>query len=492
MGFLSDAGELDDLREGQYLEFKEAAFSLPRDMWETYSAFANAEGGEIVLGVREDKESHRFYLDGVPNPDDLIAEFWSTVRNKQKVERDVMLFDGVETVRANGVDLVVVSVPRAERGEKPVRVYDRSEKSFVAYVRRGPGDFKATDSDISLMRYDGIPGADRKALSQFGMDCFDQETVARYRSIYASSKPKSPWNQDSTEDFLYHIGALAKGRDSSLHPTQAGLLAFGYEYEITNYLPQYLLDYREETSGNLRWDDRVVSQSGDWSGNLVDFYLSVSDRLNRYFKMPYSTDETGTRHGSRNVVTEAANEAVVNALVHAYYGEKSEVRIVLKSDSLVVVNSGSMLIDRDIAIAGGASETRNPTLMRIFSFIGASDRAGSGLFDIWLTWQKVFGREPVLSESHAPSTVKIELPLLGNTMNKVKEERNGREVTTRVSDDDLLNVIASSLHGMLAKDVRDATGMSERSAQERVKALADEGKLRKVKEGRSFRYFVRE
>ena len=45
---------------------------------------------------------------------------------------------------------------------------------------------------------------------------------------------------------------------------------------------------------------------------------------------------------------------------------------------------------------------------------------------------------------------------------------------------------------MLAKDVRDATGMSERSAQERVKALADEGKLRKVKEGRSFRYFVRE
>lgn len=118
MGFLSDAGELDDLREGQYLEFKEAAFSLPRDMWETYSAFANAEGGEIVLGVREDKESHRFYLDGVPNPDDLIAEFWSTVRNKQKVERDVMLFDGVETVRANGVDLVVVSVPRAEREKK--------------------------------------------------------------------------------------------------------------------------------------------------------------------------------------------------------------------------------------------------------------------------------------------------------------------------------------------------------------------------------------
>ena len=83
MGFLSDAGELDDLREGQYLEFKEAAFSLPRDMWETYSAFANAEGGEIVLGVREDKESHRFYLDGVPNPNCGILEH----RKKQTKSR---------------------------------------------------------------------------------------------------------------------------------------------------------------------------------------------------------------------------------------------------------------------------------------------------------------------------------------------------------------------------------------------------------------------
>ena len=29
------------------------------------------------------------------------------------------------------------------------------------------------------------------------------------------------------------------------HPTVAGLLMFGYEYEITNEFPQYFLDYRE-------------------------------------------------------------------------------------------------------------------------------------------------------------------------------------------------------------------------------------------------------
>ena len=194
---------------------------------------------------------------------------------------------------------------------------------------------------------------------------------------------------DSDEDFLYHIGALAKGHDGKLHPTQAGLLAFGHEYEITNYAPQYLLDYREESSGSRRWDDRIVSQSGDWSGNLIDFYYLVTERLLRHFKMPFSTDETGTVHGALNPVTEAANEAVANALVHAYYGANGSIRIILKEDQLSVSNPGSLLVDWRVAVAGGFSETRNPTLMRIFGFIGVSDRAGSGLQQIWETWQNI-------------------------------------------------------------------------------------------------------
>lgn len=108
-------------------------------------------------------------------------------------------------------------------------------------------------------------------------------------------QPESPWVTDSDEDFLYHVGAAACDGKGTIRPTRAGLLAFGYEYEITDYLPQYLLDYREEADDSDRWSDRVYSMSGDWSGNIIDFYLTVSQRLKSHFKAPFGTDEFGSR-----------------------------------------------------------------------------------------------------------------------------------------------------------------------------------------------------
>ena len=53
---------------------------------------------------------------------------------------------------------------------------------------------------------------------------------------------------------------------------------FGYEYEIVREFPHYFLDYQEHDaleSTQNRWVDRLVSNSGDWSGNLYDFFFQV-------------------------------------------------------------------------------------------------------------------------------------------------------------------------------------------------------------------------
>ncbi len=267
-----------------------------------------------------------------------------------------------------------------------------------------------------------------------------------------------------------------------MRPTRAGLLAFGNEYDITALFPHFLLDYRRETSGELRWDDHVVSTSGDWSGTLIDFYFTVANRIDRALAAPFKVDSSGMRHISSSDIKDSVHEAVANALVHAYYGSNSTVRVVLHPDRLTVTNSGSFLIDRAVAIEGGFSEPRNPTLMRIFGQVGVIDRAGSGLCKILTTWRSMDWQEPLLLETHAPAEVRMELPMRAVPAKNAAIKPIGNESILEVCDE--AGFITAAL-------LSQRFGLSVRAAQKRLKYLEEAGELEHVRTGKSYRYVRR-
>jgi len=61
--------------ETDAVEFKLAKGGVPASFWESYSAFANTDGGVIMLGVKEDNGKHSVV--GVTNANKLVADVWN-------------------------------------------------------------------------------------------------------------------------------------------------------------------------------------------------------------------------------------------------------------------------------------------------------------------------------------------------------------------------------------------------------------------------------
>ena len=186
-----------------------------------------------------------------------------------------------------------------------------------------------------------------------------------------------------------------------MHPTRAGLLMFGYEYEIAAEYPNYFLDYKE-SFGDGRWDDRIVTSSGDWSGNVFDFWLRVSPKLTANLKRPFALD--GLYRVDNTPLHGALREALVNMLFHAdYYGETNSTAV--KSEfSVAFSNSGTMLVPLDVAEMGGISSTRNPTL----SSVKNSQAALEALLDVSASIRRS-DVEEALGVSKATATKLVDL-----------------------------------------------------------------------------------
>lgn len=112
------------------------------------------------------------------------------------------------------------------------------------------------------------------------------------------------------------IGTTKRDNDNNkLHLTCSGLLMFGDEYKIVREFPEYFLDYREMLDPNIRWTDRLYSSTGEWSGNIFDFYFRVYNKLIVYVKVPFEMSDDGNRIDD-TPVHKALREALANCLTN--------------------------------------------------------------------------------------------------------------------------------------------------------------------------------
>ena len=388
-----DIKMFDNYKEGNRIEAKNAKGGLPHSIWETYSAFANTYGGVIILGAEELKDGS-FITSGIKNADKLIKDFWNIINNISKVSINLLTENDVNVYDYNNDVIIVINIPMAKRELKPVYIDNNIFNG--TYKRNNEGDFHCTPLQVKSMLRDQSEESDTKVLDKLGIDSLNFESIHGYRNRYKYSKEGRVWEDLSDNDFLEMIGAIKLGEDNKLHPTSAGLLMFGNEYKIMYEFVEYFLDYREVLDSSIRWTDRLHSQSGDWSGNLYDFYFRVYNKLIKNVKVPFKME--GGFRVDDTPVHKVLREVLANTLINADYYVPRGIVIIQNNDSIRFENPGSIRVGKYQMLKGGESDPRNKTLMKMFNLIDIGERAGSGIPQLLKVWNDEGFEEPVIDE----------------------------------------------------------------------------------------------
>lgn len=405
-----DLKEIFKSSEKVNVEVKAAQGGIPNSIWETYSSFANTFGGTIILGIGEDKETKKFIPVGVSEPQKMLSDIWNTLNNRQKISANILLEHHVYVAECDGLDYVVIEVPRADRRDKPIFVGTDMFKG--SFKRNHEGDYHCSKEDvIAMLRDQSDTSADSRVLDNVSIDVLNADSIKAYRSRFKLIREEHVWNKLPTNEFLMKIGAAKISElDGKIHPTLGGLIFFGEFINIMDELPNFFLDYRERMSTETRWSDRVCSGDGDWSGNVFDFYYRVIDRLTADVKRPFMLDEKLTRVDD-TPIHKGLRECLANALIHAdYYGRRG---IVIDKEfrKVTISNPGTFRIDINEAIAGGISDARNSKIFNMFSLVNVGERSGIGLCDVYSAWKSYGYKQPEFKESVDPDRITLTLQI---------------------------------------------------------------------------------
>lgn len=388
--------------EWKDVEFKEARTAVPKNAYDSVSAFANTEGGHLVFGVK--KDGANFEVVGVIDVDKVQNDFLTTLRQKEKINQMIDVKENLYTIDTN--DLLVFYIPESSRNQKPVYLNNTIKNS---YLRKGTCDVKCTQEEFHrLLRDASTDQYDGEALSDFSPESFyDEGSLRWYRNVF---NQKQPGRHETFTDveFLLEWGFLKEVSNKTV-PTRAAILLFGKARYVRQILPRAIVDYQKintkfgEWNSEKRWDDRQVYEE-----NLIQTWLGLLDKYSRMSEKPFSVDESTMRRYDNPPDYITFREAVINLLMHQDYGDKTRMpSIQFFFDRTIFKNPGDAFATKEKLLEPGTKEVRNPLIVSAFRRIGLSDQAGTGIRSIFQSWGELGNIPPEVNNNKAEKTFEL-------------------------------------------------------------------------------------
>ena len=283
--------------ENKEIECKRCKNSLPKDIWSTYSSFANTDGGFILLGVSEIINNGRksFEVTGVDNPGKVCDELWTCLENPNKVSKNVLRNEDVEIQKIENKNVIIIKIMAVSYKEKPIYINDIINN---AYIRLNSADIKINKEQLTLFLRNQNTSQDENLLKNYMIERdIDLSSVEKYKQCLYDRLHDEKILSMNVEDFLIYIGASHLDYDDNkYYLTDGGLLFFGKINSIISRFPHFHLDYFDKRGDNPRWIDRVASDDLSFQNlnlmnyffHLISYYLQLLHflQLNRFLHYP--------------------------------------------------------------------------------------------------------------------------------------------------------------------------------------------------------------
>lgn len=336
--------KLLEKEESHKLEFKER---FNDGVLKTISAFANAYGGLIVVGVNKKRE-----IVGIDTDDKNYQKIINRVVNKLGITPNF------EIVEMDDRSVLVIEVrkshiPVSFEGRYYKRVGNTTREMNFEELKR----FFQRD-----LRWERLSERD------FKIDEIDENSV---RSFLRTAKAKgrlTVFNGDEPiEEVFERLGLMENGKINN-----AGLLLFGKN-------PQKYFDHARVRVVRLK--DNITIIGDRWiDGNLFNQFREAEEAIKNFINVRYEI-KGFEREDIWDYPLEAIREAIANALLHRDYLRPINVQIKVYDDKIWFYNVGGLPEEWNIEklLSSHASMPRNPTIFNIFYLAGIVESVGSGI-----------------------------------------------------------------------------------------------------------------
>jgi len=330
-----DLLDLVKTREGYTIEFKESVNSaLGREI----CAFANGQGGKIVLGVKDDGS-----IKGIELSNSAISRIQDIARNMNPAFRV-----NVEQIQ----DLAVIYVPEGK--EKPYTVNDHF------YLRQGANSQKLNRGEIRTFFQKENQLSFERQTSDFLAKDFSEAVLKKFKAE-ANISPNLSKNHILknlnlfSNEKLNRVGILFFAKNIKRYFPSASIMCFLYaDIEQTEILDSK--EFAEDFLTNLH-------NTNSYLISKLNTALIIKNELSHRKEL--------------ELPREALREAVINAMIHRDYFVQSNVQINISPARVEIINPGMLLFPK--LEFGKISVRRNPILVDLVHRLGYVEKAGSGI-----------------------------------------------------------------------------------------------------------------